>query len=98
MSKFISLLLSSLLVVSPVVYAQQAGAGSAGGTSGAAGASSAAGAAGAAGAAAGVTVGAVAAVAAAAAVVAAVAASKNDPVYTTTNSGTGTTSVCIANC
>jgi hypothetical protein len=43
-------------------------------------------------------VGAVAAVAAAAAVVASVAATKNDPVYTTTNSGTGTVEVCIANC
>lgn len=93
MSKFTSLMIACALTVSPVVFAQQQ-TGASGAGAGAGGASTAA-----AGAAAtGVTVGTVAAVAAAAAVVASVAATKNDPVYTTTNSGTGTTSVCIANC
>jgi membrane protease subunit (stomatin/prohibitin family) len=90
MSKLLPLLLSSLLVASPVAYAQQQSSSStAGGASGASGAAAGA---------AGVTVGTVAAVAVAAAVVASALATKNDPVYTTTNSGTGTRSVCIANC
>jgi hypothetical protein len=45
-----------------------------------------------------VTVGVAAAAAAAVAVAAAVSANKADPVWTTTNSGTGTDRVCIANC
>jgi hypothetical protein len=45
-----------------------------------------------------VSVGVAAAVAASVAVAAAVSANKADPVYTTTNSGTGTVETCIANC
>ena len=96
MKKVSALLLSITLAMSPVAFAQQqaGGAGAGGGAAGgAAGAGAAAGAA-----AAGVTVGVAAAAAAAVAVAAAVSANKADPVYTTTNSGTGTASVCIANC
>lgn len=95
MKKVSALFLSIALALSPVAFAQQQ-SGSASGGAGAGGAAGGAGAA--AGAAAGVTVGVAAAAAAAVAVAAAVSANKADPVYTTTNSGTGTTSVCIANC
>lgn len=85
MKKVSALFLSITLAMSPVVFAQQqsAGAGAGGAAAGAAG---------------GVTVGVAAAAAAAVAVAAAVSANKADPVYTTTNSGSGTKSVCIANC
>lgn len=103
MSRLTALCLSSLLVISPVVFAQsQTGgtAGSAGGaTSGAAGSAAGAASGAAAGAAAaGITVGVATAAVAAVAVVASALADKSDPVYTTTNSGTGTKSVCIAHC
>ena len=98
MKKVSALFLSIALALSPVAFAQQQ-SGSASGGAGAGGAAGGAGAGAAAGAAAaGVTVGVAAAVAAAVAVAATVSANKADPVYTTTNSGTGTTSVCIANC
>ena len=82
MKKVSALFMSMSLVMSPVAFAQQQ-AGGAGAGGGAAGGAAGAGA---------------AAGAAAAAVAAAVSANKADPVYTTTNSGTGAAEVCIANC
>lgn len=96
MKKVTALFISAALALSSVAFAQNesSSAGSAGGAGSAgAGATGAA-----AGAAAGVSVGVAAAVAAGVAVAAAVAANKSDPVYTTTNSGTGTKSICTANC
>nr|WP_315229900.1 hypothetical protein [uncultured Limnohabitans sp.] len=84
-----ALFLSIALAISPVAFAQQQG--SAAGTGAGAGAATGA-------AAAGVSVGVATAVVAGVAVAAAVSANKADPVYTTTNSGTGTVQICIANC
>ena len=91
MSKAFALLISSVLIASPVVYAQSQAGSSSGGASSAAGAAAGSGAIGA-------TVGVAVATAAAVAVTAAGASTKIDPVYVTTGTGTNTKRVCIAGC
>ena len=91
------LILSMVLAISPVVYAQQQGNAS---TSSASSSASAAGSSAAGAAVGGVTVGVVSAAVAAIAVAAAISSSKADPVYTYSNTGQawGTVTICIANC